>query len=77
MAYGQTSAGKTYTLLGGETKDRKGILPRFVEDLFNESEKMGKGQLQVKCSFFEIYNENLYDLLDENQSKFAFLFNFG
>lgn len=63
MAYGQTSSGKTHTLLGDEGELR-GILPRFVEDLFEESNRQKLIEMDVKCSFFEIYNEVVFDLLD-------------
>ena len=68
MAYGQTSSGKTYTLLGeGEAPEKKGILPRFLMDLFGEEGKSQGGEVNVFCSFFEIYNEVVYDLLDESK----------
>ena len=46
FAYGQTGAGKTYTIMGGKGKksttkklklannDKKGILPRIIDQLF-------------------------------------------
>lgn len=68
MAYGQTSSGKSYTLLGGETQGSEGILPRFVKDLFSFKEHAEYDHFEVKCSFFEIYNEQIYDLLQENES---------
>lgn len=69
MAYGQTSAGKTYTLLGDvNAKERWGILPRFMLDLFDSSKVEDRFlNLKVKCSFFEIYNEQIYDLLDNGK----------
>ena len=73
MAYGQTSAGKTHTLLGDENEN-KGILPRFVEDIFKSGTEMQISDMEVKCSFFEIYNEQIYDLLggDRNFQIFTF-----
>lgn len=69
MAYGQTSSGKSYTLLGGESEGSEGILPRFVQELFSFKERAQYDQFEVKCSFFEIYNEQIYDLLQEGESK--------
>ena len=66
MAYGQTSSGKSYTLLGGQSVESRGVLPRFVEDLFTLKHKMNLNTFEVKCSFFEIYNEHIYDLLDKS-----------
>ena len=74
FAYGQTSAGKSYTMIGpnggqdifNRLKDDWGILPRASEFLLGYlNEKSDEGQLtyEVKASFLQIYNENLYDLL--------------
>lgn len=40
MAYGQTSSGKTHTMLGPSIDDneQKGIIPRMVEGIFNRIE---------------------------------------
>jgi len=67
MAYGQTSSGKSYTLLGGDSKQSRGVLPRFVEDLFDLKQRGKFSLFEVKCSFFEIYNEHIFDLLDESR----------
>jgi hypothetical protein len=69
MAYGQTSSGKSYTLLGGEVEGSEGILPRFVRDLFDFKESGDYDLFEVKCSFFEIYNEQIFDLLQESESN--------
>ena len=34
FAYGQTGAGKTYTVVGGEDGDTEGLIPRVLRDLF-------------------------------------------
>lgn len=36
MAYGQTSSGKTFTMQGNDLsdKEKKGIMPRLIEQLF-------------------------------------------
>ena len=62
MAYGQTSSGKTFTLMGNDEKP--GIIPRFVDDLFSLTEYLSESTFSVQCSFFEIYNESIYDLLN-------------
>ena len=65
MNYGQTSAGKTYTLFGEEGYKKEGLVPRFVKALFerlNEEFVVDENRFRVKTSFFEIYKEKLFDL---------------
>mmetsp|Transcript_47100 Transcript_47100/g.74359 ORF Transcript_47100/g.74359 Transcript_47100/m.74359 type:complete len:865 (+) Transcript_47100:160-2754(+) len=62
FAYGATSAGKTYTMLGSPTEP--GIMMRTLHDLFSEvAEQRLDNVFEVKCSFLEVYNENIRDLL--------------
>ncbi|KAL7943095.1 P-loop containing nucleoside triphosphate hydrolase protein [Trichoderma barbatum] len=73
FAYGQTGTGKTYTMSGdmsdtlGMLSDEAGIIPRVLQQLFNKLEVEDSDSC-VKCSFIELYNEDLRDLLstDEN-----------
>jgi kinesin family protein 11 len=67
FAYGQTGTGKTYTMTGDISDilplpDNAGIVPRVLYSLFNrlEAEEV---ENSVKCSFIELYNEELRDLL--------------
>ncbi|NP_001081543.1 kinesin-like protein KIF15-A [Xenopus laevis] len=74
FAYGQTGSGKTFTMLGPSESDNfthnlRGVIPRSFEYLFflinREKEKAGEGKsFLCKCSFIEIYNEQIFDLLD-------------
>ncbi|XP_078206745.1 kinesin-like protein KIF15 isoform X4 [Callithrix jacchus] len=74
FAYGQTGSGKTFTMMGPSESDHfshnlRGVIPRSFEYLFSlidrEKEKAGVGKsFLCKCSFIEIYNEQIYDLLD-------------
>lgn len=42
-----------------------GIIPRTIRLIFEEEEKRRQSaELTIKCSFLEIYNEELIDLLD-------------
>lgn len=71
LAYGQTGSGKTWTMGSGYTDnvnpEDAGIIPRVIELIFDEVEKKkDKIATVVKCSFLEIYNEELHDLLDSN-----------
>ncbi|XP_078395729.1 kinesin-like protein KIF15 isoform X1 [Cetorhinus maximus] len=79
FAYGQTGSGKTFTMLGPSddsenfTHNLRGVIPRSFEYLFylinREKEKAGEGKnFLCKCSFIEIYNEQIFDLLDPASS---------
>lgn len=67
--YGQTTSGKTFTMLG--TPNSPGILPCALRDIFNLIQKEKNPEaFSVYCSYIEIYNENLHDLLtDSNYLK--------
>uniref|UniRef100_A0A6I8S8W8 Kinesin-like protein n=1 Tax=Xenopus tropicalis TaxID=8364 RepID=A0A6I8S8W8_XENTR len=64
MCYGQTGAGKTYTITGGtENYQLRGIIPRALQQVFKEIEGKSDQSITVRISYLEIYNETLYDLL--------------
>ncbi|CAI7607828.1 unnamed protein product [Penicillium manginii] len=71
FAYGQTGTGKTYTMSGDMTdtlgilSDDAGIIPRTLYSLFN---KLEGTESMVKCSFIELYNEELRDLLSAEEN---------
>ncbi|KAF2224548.1 P-loop containing nucleoside triphosphate hydrolase protein [Elsinoe ampelina] len=72
FAYGQTGTGKTYTMSGDITDMRPlpeaaGIIPRVLYSLFD---RLGEdeGESSVKCSFIELYNEELRDLLSQEEN---------
>ena len=47
--------------------DQYGIIPRVINLIFDEVDKRkDKTEFIIKCSFLEIYNEELNDLLDPN-----------
>ena len=66
FAYGQTGAGKTWTMSGkDDIKANWGLTRRFVEYLFKEvDDKRAKNQATIKvyCEFLEIYCDELRDL---------------
>ncbi|PHJ25723.1 kinesin motor domain-containing protein [Cystoisospora suis] len=63
FAYGATGAGKTHTMLG--SYQEPGVMVYTLKDLFARIEEQAENKdFTVKCSFFEIYNENVRDLLD-------------
>lgn len=65
FAYGQTGSGKTYTLFGeinsNEITETSGLIPRLCQNLFL-SPKIES--TKIYCSITEIYNDNLYDVLN-------------
>lgn len=64
MAYGQTGAGKTFTMTGStERFDHRGIIPRAIQQLFREISDRPENAVTVRISYMEIYNESMYDLL--------------
>lgn len=65
MAYGQTGAGKTYTL-SNPTKPNHGLIPRSVAYLFDEIDADKEYEYTILCSYMQIYNENIFDLLGKD-----------
>jgi kinesin family protein 18/19 len=70
LAYGQTSAGKTFTMLGDRFKG-EGVMVRSMRDLFlaldeqkRTSAAGGKNvEYALSFSYLEVYNEQILDLL--------------
>ncbi|KAF2458606.1 kinesin [Lineolata rhizophorae] len=66
FAYGQTGAGKSYTMMGSDIDDDmgKGIIPRIVEQIFASIlASPGNIEYTVRVSYMEIYMERIRDLL--------------
>lgn len=70
FAYGATSSGKSYTMFGG-SQSKQGIIPRSCQTLFqNINKKDDVVDANMKCSFLEIYREQIRDLLStENETN--------
>ena len=75
FAYGATGAGKTHTMMGNSRRDdatnhaEAGIIPNSLTDLFKQLEDKkhmaAPGErYDVSCSFMEVYNEQVYDLVE-------------
>ena len=62
FAYGQTSSGKTYTMLG--TENELGVIPMAVERIFDSISETTGREFLLRVSYLEIYNEKVNDLLD-------------
>lgn len=81
FAYGQTGSGKSYTMMGdidkmdGNLSEDCGITPRIFEYLFSRISKEEESRVQerltysCKCSFLEIYNEQITDLLEPSSTN--------
>ncbi|KAJ6423763.1 hypothetical protein OIU84_024689 [Salix udensis] len=81
LSYGETGSGKTYTMWGPPSamvedpspSSNQGIVPRIFHMLFSEIQRkqensqMKQINYQCRCSFLEIYNEQIGDLLDPGQ----------
>ncbi|XP_045238388.2 kinesin-like protein KIFC3 isoform X3 [Macaca fascicularis] len=68
FAYGQTGAGKTYTMEG--TPENPGINQRALQLLFSEvQEKASDWEYTITVSAAEIYNEVLRDLLGKEPQE--------
>ncbi|KAL6942480.1 hypothetical protein ACO0QE_003655 [Hanseniaspora vineae] len=74
LVYGMTSTGKTYTMTGDEKlqndqlSPEAGIIPRVLFKLFETLEQEALDYI-VKCSFIELYNEELKDLLADGTAS--------
>ena len=75
FGYGQSGAGKTYTLLGELNNNyNKGLLPRIFDYLFAQinSQRLRFGNDTIKydigLSCLEIYNETIHDLLADTNN---------
>ncbi|XP_072569455.1 kinesin-like protein KIF1B isoform X15 [Paramormyrops kingsleyae] len=66
FAYGQTGAGKSYTMMGKQEEGQEGIIPQLCEELFEMINDNSKEDLSysVEVSYMEIYCERVRDLLN-------------
>jgi kinesin family protein 6/9 len=80
MAYGATGSGKTHSMIGPPGNfQQRGVVPRAIEYICKRAETMrseavmaggtsdeSDRQLTLRCSYLEIYNDHLIDLLAAN-----------
>jgi hypothetical protein len=75
FAYGATGAGKTHTMMGSSRGDDSrsnsdaGIIPNALSDVFalisqHQSQGLPTESWAISVSFMEVYNEQVYDLLE-------------
>jgi len=68
FCYGQTGSGKTWTM-HGHPKHSPGLVSLGVQTLFTYMEEAEDKQFLVRCSYVEIYNECVNDLLNPNATN--------
>ncbi|XP_062559915.1 kinesin-like protein unc-104 isoform X2 [Armigeres subalbatus] len=66
FAYGQTGAGKSYTMMGKQEENQEGVIPMICKDLFRRIQETESVDLKysVEVSYMEIYCERVRDLLN-------------
>ncbi|XP_049294306.1 kinesin-like protein unc-104 isoform X5 [Anopheles funestus] len=66
FAYGQTGAGKSYTMMGKQEDSQEGVIPMICKDLFRRIQETESDDLKysVEVSYMEIYCERVRDLLN-------------
>jgi hypothetical protein len=86
FAYGQTGSGKTHTMFGSEWESNlysrrsqlhslddpttHGVIPRSIVEILQRVSSEPDNKRTVLCSFLQIYNERIFDLLqDSNLTK--------
>ncbi|OAX79792.1 hypothetical protein ACJ72_05886 [Emergomyces africanus] len=76
FAYGVTGTGKTHTMRGGKSLNDRGIIPRLLSGIYRRSrkiEKDGQGDTKVNVvmSYYEIYNDKVFDLFEPPEKRTA------
>ncbi|KAF7525660.1 hypothetical protein PCG10_004651 [Penicillium crustosum] len=74
FAYGVTGTGKTHTMRGGKTLADRGVIPRLLSGIYRRSRKIekdseGETTVHVALSYYEIYNDKVYDLFEPPEKR--------
>ncbi|KAM0510957.1 hypothetical protein ACHAPE_010388 [Trichoderma viride] len=74
FAYGVTGTGKTHTMRGGMKLAERGVIPRLLSGVFRRGKKImkeseGSTVVEVALSYYEIYNDKVYDLLEPPEKR--------
>ncbi|KAK1750446.1 putative kinesin-like protein [Echria macrotheca] len=74
FAYGVTGTGKTHTMRGGLKLAERGVIPRLLSNVFRRGKKIAKDSngettVQVALSYYEIYNDKVFDLLEPPEKR--------
>ena len=68
FAYGQTGSGKTWTMMGDTDEQTPGIIPQALHAMFQQISQKRDMDCLIRCSFLELYNECINDLLNTEGS---------
>jgi hypothetical protein len=76
FAYGVTGTGKTHTMRGGKSLADRGMIPRMLSGIYRRARKMEKDSqgattVEVSMSYYEIYNDRVFDLLEAPEKRTA------
>ena len=67
FAYGQTGCGKTWTMMGPPAPlELRGVIPSSFDHIFENIKTTTDCEFLVRCSYLEIYNEEIRDLLGDD-----------
>jgi hypothetical protein len=74
FAYGVTGTGKTHTMRGGKSLADRGVIPRLLSGIYRQSRKVekdtaGATQVEVAMSYYEIYNDKVFDLFEPPEKR--------
>jgi hypothetical protein len=76
FAYGVTGTGKTHTMRGGKSLADRGVIPRLLSAIYRRARKIekdsaGETEVEVAMSYYEIYNDRVYDLFESPDKRTA------
>jgi kinesin family protein 18/19 len=57
-------SGKTHTMVG--TQEDPGLMVLSLRDIFSRIQRETESEFEVTCSYLEVYNEVIYDLLERS-----------
>lgn len=74
FAYGVTGTGKTHTMRGGKALADRGVIPRLLSAIHRRGRKVekdsdGQARVEVTMSYYEIYNDKVFDLLESPEKR--------
>jgi Kinesin motor domain len=76
FAYGSTGTGKTHTMRGGKSLADRGMIPRLLSSIYRRSRRLekesgGEKNVEISMSYYEIYNDRVYDLFEAPEKRTA------